>query len=131
MSGARRSRGTTCGPDDTYRLRFYDTTGVITRFNNASLQVTVLVLQNVRSTPVLGNLDFWDSAGHRIGTRAFSMAPRDTFVLNTTTVPGLAGTSGSVTVSHTGGYGGIVGKAVALEPPTGFSFDTPLLYRPR
>ena len=28
-------------------------------------------------------------------------------------------------------YAGLAGKAVALEPATGFSFDTPLLPRPR
>jgi hypothetical protein len=31
-----------------------------------------------------------------------------------------------VTVLHDGAYGALVGKSVALEPATGFSFDTPL-----
>ena len=30
------------------------------------------------------------------------------------------------TVTHDGPYGGLAGKAVALEPASGFSFDTPL-----
>jgi hypothetical protein len=34
-------------------------------------------------------------------------------------------------VSSDGGYGALQGKAVALEPATGFTFDTELLYRPR
>ena len=39
--------------------------------------------------------------------------------------------SGSATVSHDGGYGDVMGKAVALEPATGFAFDTPLMVRSR
>ena len=50
-------------------------------------------------------------------------------VLNTATLAG--GLSGSATVMHDGPYGGLVGKAVALEPATGFSFDSPLASRPR
>jgi hypothetical protein len=38
--------------------------------------------------------------------------------------------SGSITLSHDGRYGELAGKAIALEPATGFSFDTPLLHRP-
>ena len=33
---------------------------------------------------------------------------------------------GAVTVVHDGPYGGLVGKSVALEPATGFSFDSPI-----
>ena len=50
-------------------------------------------------------------------------------VLDTAAV--VPGASGSLTVAHDGPYGGLVGKAVALEPSTGFSFDTPLEPRPR
>ena len=32
-------------------------------------------------------------------------------------------------MSHTCGYGGLAGKAVALEPATGFTFDTSLIPR--
>lgn len=38
--------------------------------------------------------------------------------------------SGSTTMAHDGRYGDLQGKSVALEPATGFSFDTPLSYRP-
>jgi multidrug resistance efflux pump len=37
------------------------------------------------------------------------------------------GQSGTITVDHLGRYGEVTGKAVALEPATGFSFDTPLV----
>ena len=33
---------------------------------------------------------------------------------------------GSAAIAHLGSYGALSGKAVALEPATGFSFDTPL-----
>ena len=38
---------------------------------------------------------------------------------------------GTITVSHDGRYGDLVGKAIALEPATGFSFDTLMVQRPR
>jgi hypothetical protein len=50
---------------------------------------------------------------------------------NTASVAGAAGQSGSITVTHDGGYGELAGKTVALEPSTGFSFDTPMLPRSR
>jgi hypothetical protein len=50
-------------------------------------------------------------------------------VLDTSTIAPDA--SGSVTVAHDAPFGGLVGKAVALEPSTGFSFDTPLEPRPK
>lgn len=39
----------------------------------------------------------------------------------------LAGKSGSAAVAHMGGMAALVGKAVALEPATGSTFDTPLV----
>jgi len=39
--------------------------------------------------------------------------------------------TGTITVGHDGRYGDLSGKAVALEPATGFSFDSPMGYRPR
>jgi hypothetical protein len=36
-----------------------------------------------------------------------------------------------VTVVHDAPYGALAGKTVALEPSTGFSFDSPMLPRPR
>jgi hypothetical protein len=59
-----------------------------------------------------------------------SLAPRGSLALNTATVAGVAGQSGSLTLSHDGEYGALVGKAVALEPATGFTFDSPLVTRP-
>ena len=59
------------------------------------------------------------------------MVPRAAFVVNTSGVPGLAGQGGTVTLSHDGPYGTLMGKAVAVEPATGFTFDTSLEPRRR
>ena len=128
-----RSGGCTsaCGPDDVYRIRAWETTGRIARFNNGSSQATVLLLQNPAAQPVAGRAHFWSAAGSLLATHPFTLGGRATLVLNTSGVPGLAGQAGSVTVTHDGGYGGLVGKAVSLEPATGFSIDSPMSPRPR
>ncbi|MET0552667.1 MAG: Calx-beta domain-containing protein [Vicinamibacteria bacterium] len=122
---------TTCGPDDAYRLRAYETTASAPRFNNSATQGTVLVLQNATGAPVNGTARFWSASGALLGAHVFALAGRASLALDTTTVPGVAGASGSITVAHDGPYGGLTGKAVALEPSTGYSFDTPLEPRRR
>ena len=51
-----------------------------------------------------------------------------TITLNTSQVA--AGQGGTITISHDGRYAALDGKAVSVEPATGFTFDTPLLPRP-
>ena len=64
-------------------------------------------------------------------SRAAARARRAaSLVLNTSTLPGLAGQSGSLTVTQRP-LRSAQRKAVALEPATGFSFDSPLAPRPR
>jgi len=125
------SCGTACGPDDTYRLRFYETTATIPRFNNTATQATVLILQNTTEEAQDLWMQFWDVDGQLLRSVAGNLLGRRTMVFNTASVPELAGRSGSVTIVGFGGYGALAGKAVALEPATGFSFDSPLTYRPR
>jgi len=120
-----------CGSDDVYRLRAYETTLRAPRFSNVGGQVTLLVVQNPSGAAVDGIVYFWHANGSGLGSHPVSLAPRQTLVLNTASLPGLLGRSGSVTVAHTAPYGVLAGKAVALEPATGFSFDTPLAPRPR
>jgi hypothetical protein len=126
-----RSLGCTtdCGADDVYRFRFRETSSFIPHFNNQGSQVTVLVLQNTGPLPVSGHAWFWGPTGALLASAPLSVPARGTATVATATVPGLAGQSGSVTLSHDGGYGALTGKAVALEPATGFTFDTPLLPR--
>jgi len=50
---------------------------------------------------------------------------------DTASVPAVQGQGASVTVAHDAPYGGLAGKTVALEPATGFGFDSPLEPRGR
>jgi hypothetical protein len=50
-------------------------------------------------------------------------------VFNTTGFGTLVGVGGSITIAHDGPYGGLNVKSVALEPSTGFSFDTQGVYK--
>ena len=122
---------TDCGVDDVYRVRAYETTYAIPRFNNAGSQVTVLILQNPTSEIIAGAVHFWGAGGTLLASQPFTLAARVQLVLNTATLPALNGLSGTITVTSNGRYGELVGKAVALEPLTGFSFDSPMTPRPR
>ena len=123
--------GTACGVDDVYRLRAYETTGAIPRFNNSGTQVTVVVLQNAGATAVTGRIHFWSPTGTLITSQTFSVNARGTHVLLTFNIPALQNTGGTVTVTSDAPFGALVGKAVALEPATGFSFDSPMQSRTR
>jgi hypothetical protein len=128
-----RSGGCTtdCGTDDVYRIRAYETTYSIPRFNNAGSQATVLLLQNPAAYTIAGRAYFWDTAGVLLYSQAFSIAPKGLFGLSAAGIPALQGKGGTITVSNDGRYGDLTGKAIALEPATGFSFDSPMLPRPR
>ena len=78
-----------------------------------------------------GTAYFWRADGLLLAESPLTLAARASIALNLTTVPGLAGQSGTVTIASNAPYGVLAGKVVALEPATGFSFDSPLSYRPR
>ncbi len=122
---------TDCGPDDVYRVRAYETTGRIERFNASGGQVTIVLLQNASSAPVNATAHFWSPAGALLDSRALALSAHSVATVNVGTVAGAAGQSGSITVVHDGGYGSLAGKSVSIDPVAGFSFDTPLTYRPR
>jgi hypothetical protein len=118
---------TDCGPDDVYRIRAAETTYSVPRFNNAGTQITVLLLQNPTNYTINATVYFWNTTGAQVGTSTHTLAAKNTVVLNTATVaPGIGG---AVTVAHDGRYGDLSGKTVALEPATGFSFDSPMIPR--
>ncbi len=122
--------GTSCTAADQYHLRFYDTTYSIPRFNNSATQLTVLIVQNPTHYPADVTAWFFNGAGSLLASQAFTLAPRSTNVINTSGVPALNGQSGSIVVSNTARYGDLAGKAVAVEPATGFTFDTAMVARP-
>ena len=112
-------------------MRAYETTLRAPRFSNVGGQVTLLVLQNPAAAAVDGVAYFWAASGTLLLAHPLALAPRQTLVVNAASLPGLVGRSGSLTIAHTAPYGVLAGKAVALEPATGFGFDTPLAPRPR
>jgi uncharacterized repeat protein (TIGR01451 family) len=118
-----------CGPEDAYRIRAFETTLSAPRFNTTGTQTTVLVLQNAGAEPAAGTLWLWNAAGDLLGSRILALPALGTVTLNLATLA--PGVSGSLTFSHTARHGELRGKAVSLEPATGFAFDTPLLSRPR
>jgi hypothetical protein len=122
--------GSACGSDDTYRLRFYETTLAAPRINNQGGQVTAVILQNTTTSPAAAVLTGWRADG-AFGFRSavVTIPPRGTAVVDTTQE--FAGFVGSLTVAHTAPYGALVGKVVALDPANGLAFDTPLRIKPR
>jgi hypothetical protein len=123
--------GTACGLNDQYRIRMYETTYAVPRFNNSGTQITVLIVSNAAVFTCAAQYNFYDALGTFLGSSSNTFSVRETHVLNTSGLAFAVGQSGSIYVSHTCGYGGLAGKAVALEPSTGFTFDTPMVPRPR
>ena len=120
-----------CGPDDQYRLRLWDTTGLIPRFNSTGSQITVVIVQNTTPDFATVRMYFWDPSGNLLFRQSVFMPPYSQYSLNTGGFVELQNTSGSVTIASDAPLGGIAGKAVSLEPSTGFSFDSPMTTRPR
>jgi hypothetical protein len=120
---------TDCGPDDVYFIRGYETTYSVPRFNNSGTQITVLLLQNPTNYTITGTVYFWNPAGGQVANSPFTLTGKQVLVLNTSTVA--PGTAGALTIVNDGRYGDLSAKTVALEPATGFSFDSPALPRIR
>jgi len=116
---------TTCGANAQYRILQRETTLLLPRFNNSGTQTTVLILQNGSNNSITVTARFWSATGTLLASSAStSIAAHGALVLPTQTVSGANGQSGTVTIDHTGRYGTVTGKGVALEPSTGFTFDT-------
>jgi hypothetical protein len=112
-----------------YDIRMYETTIYIARYNNAGTQNTVLICQNPTEQSITGFAYWWQGNGALATTSNLSIGPGQAAVVSGAAVA--PGTSGSITIAHNGPYGSLNCKAVALEPSTGFSFDTPGVYRPK
>ena len=127
----RTTAGSTQTARSRYEIQLLETTYACPRFNNSATQQTILLVQNTRAETVTGQIHFFRADGTLRHSEPFTIAARGLLVLNTSAVAALAGQSGSALVAHDGGYGALAGKAVSLEPATGFAFDTllaPILY---
>jgi len=120
--------GTNCNGSDRYRMRFYETTYAIPRFNNSGTQATVLLVQNVTDRACTIVYYFIGASGSLISASASVITPRELEI--SPTAVSAPSQSGSVRIAHTCGYGGLAGKAVSVEPSTGFAFDTLMVHRP-
>lgn len=121
--------GTACDASDQYTIRSRETTIGVARFNNSGSQTTVIMSQNLGTTTINATYFYWSTTGVLVQSGALNLAPKALNVFNTAGFPALQGIGGSVSIAHDGGYGQLNVKAVALEPSTGFSFDTPGVYR--
>jgi hypothetical protein len=117
--------------NDQYDVELLDTTYFVPRWNQSGTQSTVFLIQNASQATVAGSVLFYDAGGALVHTQPISIARNGLQVFGAGSVPALAGVSGSAAIVHTGGYGALSGKAVALEPATGFTFDTPFQAVPR
>jgi hypothetical protein len=127
--GSATSCTTTCTTTDQYTIKFYETTGFVARFNNSGSQITVLLLQNASNYTIAGTIYYFTAAGTLAGSAPFSVGANALSVVSTSAAA--PGVSGSIKITHNGRYGDLNGKSVALEPATGFSFDTPMVYKPK
>jgi len=125
---ARVSTGQTLLNDSSwYHIRLRETTLYCPRYNNSGTQSSVLIVQQTRQRPgnCAVNVYFYDqTTGQLNGTSYHALTPDNMLVLAAGSVPGVNGTRGHVRIANTCGLAGLRGKLVALEPSTGFSFDT-------
>lgn len=115
----------------TYDVVLFDTTLFLPRWNNTGSQQTILLLQNTTSQTTRGFVYFYDAAGALLTNVEINVPEHAVRVLQTATIPELAGRSGSAQIAQLGGYEALAGKAVSLEPATGFTFDTAITAVPR
>jgi hypothetical protein len=109
-----------------YTMRYWDTTYTVPRWNTSNGQTTVLVITSAVPRPQKANIRFLGESGEHLASVDVVLEENRPYVLNLATLPALVGHSGFALVAHTAGYGGLTGKAVSLEPTTGFTFDTPI-----
>jgi hypothetical protein len=119
--------GGACFDIDEYHISMRETTYYIPRFNNSGTQTSVLIIQNPTDSSVAGNIYYWSPSGALLATQSLALNAKSASVIQTqNTVPGVGG---SITLSHNSTYGALSGKIVALEPATGFTFDTLMVPR--
>ena len=117
-------RGYAASAVNQYDIQMLDTTYLVPRWNSSGTQITVFLIQNGSTSPVTGSIFFYNAGGTLLHVQPLSLAANGLQVVSTAGIPALAGASGSAAITHDGTYGALAGKAVSLEPSTGFTFDT-------
>lgn len=132
------SNGSTVATADAqYEIQGFETTLYCPRWNNSGTQVSVLIVQGTGQTETSASTlcnwtaYFYNEGSTLVGQTSDNAAANDVDVVSLAGVAGLPGNKGGAHIAHTCGYGGLTAKLVALEPATGFSFDTPCTTLPR
>ncbi|MEO8064543.1 MAG: hypothetical protein ABI821_17540 [Pseudomonadota bacterium] len=122
--------GATCGKDAVYRIRAAETTIAIPRYDNIGTKTTTLAIQNLRPTARTITVYFWSHMGvlQTGSTTTFTLPAHGSTNMATwmTTI-----SSGTITVAHDAGYGGLAVKATTTDSSTGNSFDSIGTFKPR
>lgn len=134
LVNALRVAGLTNGTSSSvYSIGYRETTLFCPRFNNTNGQISVLIVQAAsygQNSCAFTAYLFSEAGGAPIGQQTGTLSAEGQVVtISTPGVPGGANQKGGAQISHTCGYGNIKAKLVALEPATGFSFDTPCSVR--
>jgi len=111
-----------------YTILFRETTLYCPRYNQSGTQTSVLILQRTDADTTAScsyTVHFYNETSAEVGTTGGSLSVNDVDVIAIGTLTGLPGQKGAAHIAHTCGIGGFKAKMVALEPATGFSFDTP------
>jgi hypothetical protein len=113
------------GAGSEYTISFSMSALFCPRYNNSGSQISVLIVQNTTTGSCAYNADFFDEAGNYLDSATPpTVPPMGTSVVPAGSVPAVVGTKGSVRINHSCSPSAIKSKIVALEPATGFSFDT-------
>jgi hypothetical protein len=128
VSGA--ACGAACTSASRYRIRMVDTTLRVARFNTTGGQSTVLVLQNPTNAVQGLSVYAFGTNGDQVGGFVTFLDPREVSAINLAAV-GLANVAGGLQMLNVAPYGSLTGKAVQMDPATGFVFETPVAYRAR
>jgi hypothetical protein len=109
---------------DQYDIEFRDTTYAVPRFNNSGTQATILMVQNTSDRTVHADAILLDETGVAVQIYGANILPRGLWLQPLAAAAAAQGKAGTVLIRQDGPYGALAGKAVSLEPATGFTFDT-------
>jgi len=108
-----------------YGIAFFESSMYCPRWNNTGSQISVLIVQNVTNSPCTVDVNFQDDTGVYLKTVNGTANGLGLFIVNTSTVPELVGKRGNANLAAAScSSSALKAKLVALEPSTGFSFDT-------
>lgn len=120
--------GATCGNDAAYRIRAVETTIAVPKYNNTGSQTTALAIQNLRPTERSVTVYLRNHMGQITATSTTSIPALGSTVVHTQL---LTGSSGTITIAHDAGYGGLAARATTTDFSTGYIFDTMGSYKAR